>query len=76
MKRSARPQKNRDSSQEGRMKLVFLDKKTIGEDMDFSQFARLGEVVGYDFTEGSAGTGGGCGYCDCEQGSHQPADHS
>ncbi len=50
MKRSARPQKNRDSSQEGRMKLVFLDKKTIGEDMDFSQFARLGEVVGYDFT--------------------------
>lgn len=32
------------------MKLVFLDKKTIGEDMDFSRFAALGDVVEYDFT--------------------------
>lgn len=32
------------------MKLVFLDKKTIGEDMDFSQFARLADVDEYDFT--------------------------
>lgn len=32
------------------MKLVFLDKKTIGEDMDFSRFAELGDVVEYDFT--------------------------
>lgn len=41
---------NGDSSQEDRMKLVFLDKKTIGEDMDFSQFASLGDVVEYAFT--------------------------
>lgn len=32
------------------MKLVFLDKKTIGDDMDFTQFHELGEVVEYDFT--------------------------
>ena len=32
------------------MRLVFLDKKTIGEDIDFSQFAKLGEVVEYDFS--------------------------
>ena len=32
------------------MKLVFLDKKTIGEDIDFSQFSKLGEVVEYDFS--------------------------
>lgn len=32
------------------MKLVFLDKKTIGDDMDFTQFTQLGEVVEYDFT--------------------------
>ena len=32
------------------MKLVFLDKKTIGEDMDFARFRELGEVVEYDFT--------------------------
>lgn len=31
------------------MKLVFLDKKTIGDDMDFTQFYELGEVVEYDF---------------------------
>lgn len=32
------------------MKLVFLDKKTIGDDMDFAQFHELGEIVEYDFT--------------------------
>lgn len=32
------------------MKLVFLDRKTIGEDIDFSQFNRLGEVTAYNFT--------------------------
>lgn len=32
------------------MKLVFLDKKTIGDDMDFTRFRELGEVVEYDFT--------------------------
>ena len=33
------------------MKLVFLDKKTIGEDMDFSRFSELGDVAEYDFTQ-------------------------
>lgn len=32
------------------MKIVFLDVKTIGEDMDLSRFDRLGEVVKYDFS--------------------------
>lgn len=32
------------------MKLVFLDKKTIGEDMDFSRFSELGEVEAYEYT--------------------------
>lgn len=32
------------------MKLVFLDKKTIGDDIDFSKFSELGEVVEYDYT--------------------------
>ncbi len=32
------------------MKLVFLDKKTIGEDIDFSPFQKLGDVSEYDFT--------------------------
>lgn len=32
------------------MKLVFLDKKTIGEDIDYSKFSGLGEVVEYDYT--------------------------
>lgn len=32
------------------MKLVFLGKKTIGEDIDFSPFRKLGDVVEYDFT--------------------------
>lgn len=32
------------------MKIVFLDVKTIGEDIDYSGFDSLGEVVKYDFS--------------------------
>lgn len=32
------------------MKIVFLDAKTIGEDIDLSEFDTLGEVVKYDFS--------------------------
>lgn len=32
------------------MKIVFLDAKSIGEDIDLSGFDELGEVVKYDFT--------------------------
>lgn len=32
------------------MKIVFLDAKTIGEDIDLSGFNALGEVIKYDFT--------------------------
>ena len=32
------------------MKIVFLDVKTIGEDIDLSAFDALGEVVKYDFS--------------------------
>ncbi len=32
------------------MKIVFLDVKTIGEDIDLSKFDSLGEVVKYDFS--------------------------
>ena len=32
------------------MKLVFLDAKTIGSDINLSAFETLGEVVYYDFT--------------------------
>lgn len=32
------------------MKIVFLDRKTIGEDIDLSGFERFGEVVQYDFS--------------------------
>lgn len=32
------------------MKLVFLDAKSIGEDISLEQFDQLGEVVKYDFT--------------------------
>lgn len=32
------------------MKIVFLDVKTIGEDMDLSGYEALGEVVKYDFS--------------------------
>lgn len=32
------------------MKIVFLDVKTIGDDIDLSAYERLGEVVKYDFS--------------------------
>ena len=32
------------------MKIVFLDRKTIGEDIDLSAFERFGEVVIYDYS--------------------------
>ena len=32
------------------MKLVFLDAKTIGDDIDLSGFEALGEMVKYDFS--------------------------
>lgn len=32
------------------MKIVFLDAKTIGEDIDLSAYEILGEVIKYDFT--------------------------
>ena len=32
------------------MKIVFLDAKTIGEDIDLSGFDKLGEVVKYGFS--------------------------
>ena len=32
------------------MKIVFLDRKTIGEDIDLSSFERFGEVVIYDYS--------------------------
>lgn len=32
------------------MKLVFLDAKTIGEDIDLSSYDALGEVVKQDFS--------------------------
>lgn len=32
------------------MKIVFLDAKTIGEDIDLSGYDKLGEVVKYDFS--------------------------
>lgn len=32
------------------MKIVFLDASTLGDDIDYSQFERLGEVVRYPFT--------------------------
>lgn len=34
------------------MKIVFLDAKTLGEDLDFSGFDELGEVVKYGFSSG------------------------
>ncbi|MBP5331272.1 MAG: D-2-hydroxyacid dehydrogenase [Lachnospiraceae bacterium] len=33
------------------MKIVFLDRKTIGEDLNLSGYDRFGEVVMYDFSE-------------------------
>jgi len=35
------------------MKIVFLDRKTLGSDVDLDQFNDLGEVVFYDFTKPS-----------------------
>ena len=32
------------------MKIVFLDKKTLGDDIDFSMFDKLGDVVYYETT--------------------------
>ncbi len=32
------------------MKIVFLDRKTIGDDIDLSAYEEFGEVVTYDFT--------------------------
>ncbi len=32
------------------MKIVFLDRKTIGEDIDLTSFERFGEVVIYDYS--------------------------
>ena len=32
------------------MKIVFLDAKSVGEDIDLSKFKELGEFVSYDFT--------------------------
>ena len=32
------------------MKIIFLDAKTIGDDIDLSGFDKLGEVTKYDFT--------------------------
>ncbi len=32
------------------MKIVFLDRSSIGEDIDLTKFEDLGEVVNYDFT--------------------------
>ena len=32
------------------MKIVFLDAKSIGEDIDLSGFDKLGEVVKYGFS--------------------------
>ena len=32
------------------MKIVFLDVKTIGEDIDLSYFDALGEIVKYPFS--------------------------
>lgn len=32
------------------MKIVFLDAKTIGDDIDLSGFDSLGEVTKYNFT--------------------------
>ena len=32
------------------MKIVFLDAKTLGDDIDYTQFEQLGEVVKYPFS--------------------------
>ena len=32
------------------MKIVFLDAKSVGEDIDLSKYNELGEFITYDFT--------------------------
>jgi glycerate dehydrogenase len=32
------------------MKIVFLDRKTLGDDITLDQFNHLGEIVSYDIT--------------------------
>ena len=32
------------------MKIIFLDAKSIGEDIDLSGYEKLGEVVTYDYS--------------------------
>lgn len=39
------------------MKIVFLDAKTIGEDIDLSGYEALGEVVKYDFSTSQEASG-------------------
>lgn len=41
---------HRELKQEDDMKIVFLDAKTIGDDIDLSGYDKLGEVVKYDFS--------------------------
>ena len=36
---------------DNKYKIVFLDRKTIGEDLDLTGYDRLGEVVMYDFSD-------------------------
>lgn len=40
----------RSEQEDGTMKIVFLDAKTIGDDIDLSAYDKLGEVVKYDFS--------------------------
>lgn len=40
----------RRNRKEYRMKIVFLDAKTLGDDLDLSAYDALGEVVKYDFS--------------------------
>lgn len=58
------------------MKIVFLDAKTIGDDIDLSGYDALGEVVKYGFStpeEARERTRRGC---DCsQQGCDQRAVH-
>ncbi len=39
------------------MKIVFLDSKTIGDDIDLSEYDKLGEVVKYDFSSNRGSSG-------------------
>ena len=33
------------------MNIVFLDRKSLGDDLDLSAFEKLGKVTEYDFTD-------------------------